>query len=94
MTVYTVLASLLVVLFVALFIFWRPKVTRSPLMMIQWGAFENVRDGLQNHPYFEDEPEFVHFQDYRYWIRVKSNPGFNVPVIGYWSKHKGRKRRR
>jgi len=85
--------SLALVALLMLVVFWRPKVTRSPLVMIQWGAFTNSRPGVKNHPYVEDEPEFVDFRDYRYWIRVKSNPGFNLPVIGYWSKHRGRRRR-
>lgn len=39
-----------------------------------------------------DEPDVVTFRDYRYWIRLRPNPGFNLPLVGYWSKAHGRKR--
>jgi len=63
----------------------------SKLRMWQFGKFVNTRPGVKNHEYWEDEPDVVEFTDFKYWIRFKPNPGFNLPILGYWSKAKGRK---
>ncbi len=41
---------------------------------------------------WEDEPDIVDFVDYRYWLRLKPNFGFNFPLIGYWSHRRGHKK--
>jgi len=60
-------------------------------MLLQWGKFTNKRAGIKDNANWSDEPEVVEFDDFRYWIRTSPNPGFNLPVLGYWSKAKGRK---
>lgn len=57
----------------------------------QWGKFTNTRPGLKNHPELDDEPDEVEYVDYRYWIRLRPNPGFKLPLLGYWSRHYGRR---
>lgn len=64
---------------------------RQPRMwMIQWGKFTNSRSGIKGHRIWADESDVVQFDDYKYWIRFKPNPGVNLPIFGYWSKEKGR----
>lgn len=57
----------------------------------QFGKFINTRPGLKGSDQWHDEPDVVEFVDYKYWIRLRPNPGFNLPVLGYWSQAKGRK---
>ena len=65
---------------------------RNKLLLFQFGEFVNTRPGIKNHPYWNDESDVVEFVDYKYWIRLYPNPGVNLPVLGYWSKFKGRRR--
>ncbi len=58
----------------------------------QFGRFTNTRLGIHGHAVWSDEPEVVEYDDWRWWIRVKPNPGINLPVLGYWSRANGRKR--
>lgn len=39
-----------------------------------------------------DEPDVVEYDDFKYWLRVRPNPGLNLPILGYWSRGRGRKR--
>jgi len=57
----------------------------------QFSPFTNTRPGIKNNDNWQDEPDVVEFQDFRYWIRLRPNPGFNLPILGYWSESKGRK---
>lgn len=57
----------------------------------QFGRFINTRPGVQGHEVWSDEPYVVEFVDFKYWIRLRPNPGFNLPILGYWSQSKGRK---
>ena len=59
--------------------------------MWQFGHFVNTRPGLQERGLPVDEPEIVEYDDYRYWIRVRPNPGVNLPLLGYYSRQKGRR---
>lgn len=68
------------------------RFTRAPLMG-QWGRFVATRPGLRGSEQWEDEPELVEYENFKWWIRIKPNPGINLPLIGYWSKASGRKRR-
>lgn len=61
--------------------------------MLQWGRYERTRPGLKGHPEFADEPDEVTVTDYRYWLRLSPNPGFNLPLLGYWSRSRGKRRR-
>lgn len=63
-------------------------------MLLQWGRFINSRPGIVDHLRFDDEPPVVEFEDFRYWIRTRPNPGFNLPALGYWSRARGRRRPR
>lgn len=79
--------------------FVRARKTRHPLML-QWGRFINKRPGLSGNGGApddprtrDDEPEVVEFEDWKWWIRFRPNPGINLPVIGYWSRANGRRRR-
>lgn len=66
---------------------------RTPRILVcQWGKFINQRPGIKGHEFWADEPDTVEFEDFRYWIRLRPNPGFNLPLIGYWSKARGRNR--
>lgn len=86
----TLLIILLVVLalLLALGVF---RLTRPRSIIWQWGEEVKVRPGSPAHDEFEDEPEEVPYVDYKYWVRLKPNPGINLPVVGYWSKAYGRK---
>lgn len=86
---YTLIA-LAVILVAAGALVWRLRQPRS--LILQWGKFVNERPGIKGHAFWTDEPDIVQFQDYRYWIRLKPNPGVNLPVLGYWSKARGRHR--
>ena len=70
----------------------KAKRTRRPLML-QWGRFVGERAGTTDPERDIHEDEIVHYEDFRYWLRLSPNPGINLPVIGYWSKANGRKRR-
>lgn len=69
------------------------------LLMWQFGKFTNTRPGLKGHRFehndpdsedgWADEPDIVEFEDYHYWIRLKPNWGFNLPLIGYYSEANG-----
>lgn len=87
MVTVTILAALILVIGVGLAV-WR--VRQPKILMFQWGKFNNSRLGLKGHKFWADEEDIVQYQDFRYWVRVKPNPGFKVPVLGYWSKAKGR----
>jgi hypothetical protein len=65
--------------------------TRHPLML-QWGQFVNTRRGLVNPALGINEPPVVEYEDFKYWLRLRPNPGINVPLIGYWSRARGRSR--
>lgn len=71
--------------------FARAHKTRHPLML-QWGRFINRRDGIKGHPNWSDEPDVVEYVDFKWWIRLRPNPGINLPAIGYWSRANGRRR--
>lgn len=72
---------------------------QNRLVMWQFGRFTNVRPGIKAHRFepenpdntdgWTDEPDEVEFTDYRYWIRLKPNPGFNIPIVGYYSEENG-----
>jgi len=70
------------------------RVARSsgPIRMWQFGKIVSTRVGIKGSEVWTDEPDVVEFVDYKYWIRLRPNPGVNLPVLGYWSKSKGRKR--
>lgn len=61
-------------------------------LILQFGKFTNTRPGLKGHPALDDEPDVVEFDDYRWWVRLTPNPGFNLPLLGYWSRARGRQR--
>jgi hypothetical protein len=65
---------------------------RGKAVIFQWGEFTNFREGIQNSPVHEDESKMVPYQDFKYWIRLHPNKGFNLPGIGYWSQFRGRRR--
>jgi hypothetical protein len=67
------------------------KKSRHPLML-QWGRFSNSRPGIKGHKIWSDEPDVVSYEDFKYWLRFSPNPGINLPLIGYWSKARGRRR--
>lgn len=60
----------------------------------QFGKVECSRPGRKDHAYFADEPDEVAYVDYRWWIRLRPNPGFNLPLLGYYSRARGWHRRR
>lgn len=64
----------------------------SRIRLYQWGKVNASRPGIKNHPKFDDEADEVEYVDYRYWVRLCPNPGFDLPVIGYWSRANGRRR--
>ena len=66
--------------------------TRGKITLFQFGEFTNTREGLKNHPYYPDEPNVVEYRDYKYWVRLYPNPGFNLPKVGYYSQARGRRR--
>lgn len=68
--------------------------TPGPPVMWQFGEFTNHRPGISGHEIWEDEPPIVPYQDFRFWIRLRPNAGFNLPVLGYWSQARGYSRRR
>lgn len=74
-------------------VFGAKKLRAPEPIMWQFGHFTNTRPGIRGHTVWEDEDEVVEYDDWRYWIRVKPNPGINVPLLGYWSRANGRKRR-
>lgn len=63
-------------------------------LMWQFGEFTNYRAGVSGHPVWHDEPPIVPYRDFKYWIRLRPNPGFNLPALGYWSQAHGYSRRR
>jgi len=65
---------------------------QNKAIILQWGRFINTRNGLKNSPFHENEPDIVEFRDFKFWVRLYPNPGFNLPVLGYWSKFRGRRR--
>jgi hypothetical protein len=67
------------------------KKTANKALIWQFGAYTAYRPGIKNNANWEDEPDIVEYTDYKYWIRLRPNPGVNLPVFGYWSKAKGRK---
>lgn len=90
LAVLGVAAGVLAVMLVSMLL--RRLSKRQKMTMWQFGKVEATRPGLKNHPRWQDEGEEVHYIDYKYWIRLSPNPGFNLPVLGYWSKHRGRRR--
>jgi hypothetical protein len=69
------------------------EIQRYPRMiLLQWGKFTNTRLGIKGHRNWTDEPDIVEYPDFKYWVRLKPNPGFNLPKIGYYSRAKGRNR--
>lgn len=83
------LAIVGVIALVALFFFTR-WVRQPGIKIVQWGKFENERVGIKSHAIWADESTKVKFDDYKFWVRFKPNPGVNLPIIGYWSKARGR----
>lgn len=74
-------------------LFFAVRRLRQPRALIfQFGKFQNERLGIKSHAFWADEPDIVKYDDYKYWVRIKPNPGINLPVIGYWSKARGRNR--
>jgi hypothetical protein len=67
-------------------------VRRNKAVIFQFRKFTNQREGVQNSAYHADEPPVVDFVDYKYWIRLFPNRGFNLPLIGYYSEFRGRRR--
>jgi hypothetical protein len=67
-------------------------VRRNKAVIFQWGKFVNSREGVKNSAFHADEDDIVRFTDYKYWIRLFPNRGVNLPLVGYWSKAKGRRR--
>lgn len=67
------------------------RVRQPKALMWQFGAFTNTRAGIKQNDNWRDEPDIVEFTDFKYWVRIRPNPGVNLPLVGYWSKAKGRK---
>lgn len=67
----------------------------SKVRLWQFGKVTRTRAGLQGHSYFEDEPTFVDYTDYKYWIRFTpwSAFGWNLPFLGYFKRGDGWHRR-
>lgn len=88
----TVTLVILGVIVVSALFFAVRRLRRPQSIIFQFGKFENERLGIKGHAFWEDEPDIVKYTDYKYWVRIKPNPGINLPKIGYWSKARGRKR--
>lgn len=89
-----IFAVLTVALAVGALVAARIATRPGPPVMWQFGAFTNYRAGISGHEYWSDEPAIVPFQDYKFWIRLRPNPGYNLPVLGYWSQARGFQKRR
>ena len=64
---------------------------RGRAILWQWGRVERVRHGLTGSDVFDDEPATVAYVDFRYWLRLRPNPGWNLPGLGYYSRARGRR---
>lgn len=89
----TVIVLVLTLTALALAVLAIHRLRKPGMAILQWGRFTNTRPGIRGHKVWSDEAEVVEYVDYRYWIRLRPNPGFNLPrPLGYWSRSRGRQR--